>query len=98
MSIKENYCEQSRVDFPLGTRTMEIKTKSQTAVALEQAMLHLERVQHVLATLRRGAADKLQEARRLSENDLRRLLTNLPWPPKEGKASSFLAPLFDASN
>jgi hypothetical protein len=72
VSIKENYCEQSRVDFPLGTRTMEIKTKSQTAIA--------------------------QEARRLSENDLRRLLTNFPWPPKEGKASSFPAPLFDASN
>jgi uncharacterized protein (DUF1778 family) len=75
---------------------MEIETKSQTAIALEQAMLHLKRVQHVLATLRRGAADKLQEARRLSENDLRRLLANLPLPPKEG--SSFLAPLFDASN
>ena len=77
---------------------MEIKTKSQTAIALEQAMVHLERLQHVLATLRRGAADKLQEARRLSENDLRRLLTNLPRPQKEGKGSSFLAPLFDASN
>jgi uncharacterized protein (DUF1778 family) len=77
---------------------MEIKTKSQTAIALEQAMLHLERVQHVLATLRRGAADKLQEARRISENDLRRLLANLPLPPKEGKGLSFPAPLFDASN
>ena len=77
---------------------MEIKTKSHASIASEQAMVHLERIQHVLATLRRGAADKLQEARRLSENDLRRLLTNLPWPPKEGKASSFLAPLFDASN
>ena len=98
MSIKENYCEQRRVDFPLGTRTMEIKTKSQASIALEQAMVHFERVQHVLATLRRGAADKLQEARRISENDLRRLLANLRLPPKEGKGSSFLAPLFDASN
>jgi len=77
---------------------MEIKTKSQASIALEQAMVHFERVQHVLATLRRGAADKLQEARRISENDLRRLLANLPLPPKEGKGSSFLAPLFDASN
>jgi PAS domain S-box-containing protein len=76
VSIKKNSCEQRRVDFPLGTRTMEIKTKSQTAIALEQAMLHLERVQHVLATLRRGAADKLQEARSTSENDLRKLLAN----------------------
>ena len=42
---------------------MEIKTKSQASIVLEQAMVHLERVQHVLATLRRGAADKLQEAR-----------------------------------
>jgi uncharacterized protein (DUF1778 family) len=75
---------------------MEIKTKSQASIALEHAMVHLERVQHVLATLRRGAADKLQEARRISENDLRRLLANLRLPPKEG--SSFLAPLFDASN
>jgi len=68
---------------------MEIKTKSQTAIALEQAMLHLERVQHVLATLRRGAADKLQEARRLSENDLRRLLASCACLQKKGKGHRF---------
>jgi PAS domain S-box-containing protein len=55
---------------------MEIKSKSQASIAFEQAMVHLERVQHVLASLRRGAADKLQEARRTSENDLRTLLAN----------------------
>lgn len=47
----------------------------------------LERVQHVLATLRMGAADKLQEARRISENDLRRLLANLRCLQKNGKVN-----------
>ena len=55
---------------------MEIKFKSQAYIALEHATVHLERVQHILASLRRGAADKLQEARRTSENDLRKLLAN----------------------
>ena len=55
---------------------MEIKFKSQAYIALEHATVRLERVQHILASLRRGAADKLQEARRTSENDLRKLLAN----------------------
>jgi PAS domain S-box-containing protein len=55
---------------------MEIKFKSQANIALEHATVRLERVQHILASLRRGAADKLQEARRTSENDLRKLLAN----------------------
>jgi PAS domain S-box-containing protein len=98
VSIKENYCEQRRVDFPLGTRTMEIKTKSQASIALEQAMVHLERVPHVLATLRRGAADKLQEARRISENDLRRLLANSldAIVFANGQIAKFRRPLFIA--
>ena len=55
---------------------MEIKFKSQAYIALEQATIYLERVQQILASLGRGAADKLQEARRTSENDLRKLLAN----------------------
>lgn len=55
---------------------MEIKFKSQAYIVLEQATVLLERVQHTLASLRRRAADKLQEARRTSENDLRKLLAN----------------------
>jgi hypothetical protein len=54
---------------------MEIKFKSQAYIALEHATVRLaRRVQHMLASLRRGAADKLQEACRTSENDLRKLL------------------------
>lgn len=83
---------------------MEIKFKSQAHITLEQATVHLERVQHTLASLRRGAVialkkvtvhfqraqktltrlgrsvidrpRRLQEARRTSENDLRKLLAN----------------------
>lgn len=56
---------------------MEIKFKSQAYIALEHATVRLaRRVQHILASLRRGAADKLQEACRTSENDLRKLLAN----------------------
>ena len=55
---------------------MKIKFKSQPYIALEQATVHLVRVQHILARLRRGTADKLKEARRTSENDLRKLLAN----------------------
>lgn len=82
---------------------MEIKFKSQAYITLE-ATVHLERVQHTLASLRRGAVialkkvtvhfqraqktltrlgrsvidrpRRLQEARRTSENDLRKLLAN----------------------
>ena len=60
-----------------GTRSMEIKFKSQAYIGLEHATVRLaRRVQHILASLRRGAADKLQEACRTSENDLRKLLAN----------------------
>jgi PAS domain S-box len=55
---------------------MEIKFKSQAYIALEHATVRLERVRHILVSLRRGAADKLQEARRTSANDLRELLAN----------------------
>jgi PAS domain S-box-containing protein len=77
---------------------MEIKTKSQASIALEQAMVHLERVQHVLATLRRSAADKLQEARRTSENDLRKLLANSldAIVFANGQIAKFRRPLFIA--
>jgi len=77
---------------------MEIKFKSQAYIALEQATVHLERVQHILASLRRGAADKLQEARRTSENDLRKLLTNSLDAVvfTNGKIAKFRLPLFIA--
>ena len=77
---------------------MEIKFKSQAYIALEQATVHLERVQHILANLRRGAADKLQEARRTSENDLRKLLANSldAIVFANGKIAKFRLPLFIA--
>ncbi len=77
---------------------MEIKFKSQAYIALEQATVHLERVQHILASLRRGAADKLQEARRTSENDLRKLLANSldAIVFANGKIAKFRLPLFFA--
>jgi PAS domain-containing protein len=55
---------------------MEIKFKSQASIALEQATVYLQRAQHTFTRLRSGAADKLQEARRASANDLRKLLAN----------------------
>jgi PAS domain S-box-containing protein len=77
---------------------MEIKFKSQAYIALEQATVHLERVQHILASLTRGVADKLQEARRTSENDLRKLLANSldAIVFANGKIAKFRLPLFIA--
>src|SRR5437016_6676753 len=77
---------------------MEIKFKSQAYIALEHATVHLERVQHILASLRRGAADKLQEARRTSENDLRKLLANSldAIVFANGRIAKFRLPLFIA--
>jgi PAS domain S-box-containing protein len=77
---------------------MEIKFKSQAYIALEQATVHLERVQQILARLGRGAADKLQEGRRTSENDLRKLLANSldAIVFANGKIAKFRLPLFIA--
>ena len=55
---------------------MEIKFKSHASIALEQATIHLGRAQHILTSMGRGAADKLQEARRTGETVLRKLLGN----------------------
>ena len=55
---------------------MEIKFKLQASIALKQVTAHLGRAQHILTSMGRSAADKLQEACRISENDLRELLTN----------------------
>ncbi len=55
---------------------MEIKFKSQASIAGEQATIHLERTQHILTSMGRGAADKLQEACRSSKTILRKLLAN----------------------
>jgi len=53
---------------------MEItKLRSQVSLAFEQLAVHLEAAWNTLARVGRGTADKLQEARRASENDLRRL-------------------------
>jgi PAS domain-containing protein len=47
--------------------------RSQLSLAFEQLAAHLEVAWNRLARVGRGTADKLQEARRGSENDLRRL-------------------------
>jgi PAS domain S-box-containing protein len=77
---------------------MEIKFKSQTYIALQQATVHLERAQQVLARLGRVAADKLQEARRTFENDWRKLLANSRDAIvfAKGKIAEFELPLFIA--
>jgi PAS domain S-box-containing protein len=59
-----------------GTCAMEIKFKSHSSIALEQATMHLGRAQHLLTSMGRGAAEKLQEARRTGETVLRKLLAN----------------------
>jgi PAS domain S-box-containing protein len=48
--------------------------KSHTFIALNKVMVHLQGAQKTIVELGRGAADKLQEARRTRENDLRKLL------------------------
>jgi PAS domain S-box-containing protein len=58
---------------------MEIKFKSQAAIALKQVTVHLQRAQKTLTRLGRSVIDKprrLQEVRRTKENDLRKLLAN----------------------
>jgi len=55
---------------------MEIKFKSQAVIALNKETVHLQRAQQTFKMLGRGAVDKLQEARRTSEKDLRKLLAN----------------------
>src|SRR5262249_22409800 len=49
------------------------KVGLQLSRAFEQLAAHLEAAWNTLARVGRGAADKLQEARRVSENDLHRL-------------------------
>jgi PAS domain S-box-containing protein len=75
---------------------MEIKFKSQAYFALQQATVHLERAQQILARLGRVAADKLQEARRSFENDWRKLLANSldAIVFAKGKIAKFRLPLF----
>jgi PAS domain S-box-containing protein len=55
---------------------MEINFKSQAFIALSKVLAHLQRGQKTITRLGRGAVYKLQEARRTSENDLRKLLEN----------------------
>ncbi len=62
--------------FSAGTCAMEIKFKSQAVIALNKETVHLQRAQQTFKMLGRGAVDKLQEARRTSEKDLRKLLAN----------------------
>ena len=53
---------------------MEItKLRSQLSLVLEQMAVRVQRAWNALARLGRGAADKLEEARLASENDLRKL-------------------------
>jgi PAS domain S-box-containing protein len=56
---------------------MEIKFRSLFVVALKQVVVYLERAQYTLTSMGRGAAEKLQEARRTRESDLRKLLVTL---------------------
>jgi len=55
---------------------MEVKFRSQASIALNKVTAHLQGAQKTIAGLGRGAANKLQEARRTKENDLRELLEN----------------------
>src|SRR6266481_3548441 len=62
--------------FSAGTCAMEIKFKSQAVIALNKKTVHLQRAQQTFKRLGRSAVDKLQEARRTRENELRKLLAN----------------------
>ncbi len=77
---------------------MEIKSKSQASIALEQATLYLERAQHILSSMLRGATDKLHDARRTRLSDLRKLLANSvdAVVVANGKIAKFRSPLFIA--
>ena len=55
---------------------MEIKFKLQAVMGLGKEAVHLQKAQRTFKMLGRSALDKLQEARRTSENDLRKLLAN----------------------
>lgn len=61
--------------FSAGTYAMEIKFKL-AVIALNKETVHLQRAQQAFKRLGRSAVDKLQEALRTRENDLRKLLAN----------------------
>jgi PAS domain S-box-containing protein len=73
---------------------------SQAFIALNKVMAHLQRAQKTLTRLGRGAGDKLQDARRTRENDLRQLLENSldAIVVANGKISTFGSQAFIALN
>jgi len=78
-SVQPHSTPDSPHRFSAGTCAMEIKFKSQAVIALNKVTVHLQRAQKTLTRLGRSVIDKprrLQEARRTSENDLRKLLEN----------------------
>jgi PAS domain S-box-containing protein len=76
----------------------ETTFKSQASIALEQATAHLDRIQRILASLSRDTADKLQEARRTSSGNFRKLLANslAIIVFAKGKIAEFRLSLFNA--
>ena len=75
---------------------MEIKSKSQASFMLAQASVYLERAQHILSSIVRGAADELHDARRTRESDSRTLLASSldAIVVAYGRIVSFTTPLF----
>ena len=73
---------------------------SQAFIALNKGMPHLQRAQTTLTRLGRGAVDKLQDARRTRENDLRKLLENSADAivVANGKIATFRSQAFIAMN
>src|SRR5215469_4605937 len=76
------------------------KFRSQLSLAFEQLAAHLEAARNTLARVGRGTADKLEEARRVSENDLHRLQASVleaiaVTKPKISKFRSQLSLVFE---
>jgi PAS domain S-box-containing protein len=53
---------------------MEIKFKSHAVIASNKVTVHFQKIQQAFARLGRDSLNKLQEARRKRENDLRKIL------------------------
>ena len=76
LPLYPHFTPDSPCRFSAGTCAMEIKFKLQAVMGLGKEAVHLQKAQQTFKMLGRSALDKLQEARRTSENDLRKLLAN----------------------
>jgi PAS domain S-box-containing protein len=76
LPLYPHFTPDSPCRFSAGTCAMEIKFKLQAVIGLGKEAVHLQKAQQTFKLLGRSALDKLQEARRTSENDLRKLLAN----------------------